>query len=467
MSQKFQYFVVLAAMRTGSNLLQSKLNAYKRIQCYGELFNPAFVNTPKSDSHLGITKSERDLAPLGLIDRLKESSLQLPGFRLFAGHNELVWDHVIQDHSCAKIVLTRNPLDSWVSLQIAKSTDQWRIGNISRRKSSKVSFIATDFKSYLEESERRQTEILRAMQISGQSAYYIRYDDLGDVEIINGLASWLGAEERIKEFHQEIVKQNPEPISEKVDNYSEVLEGISDIPLTRFMQTPNSDAVRGRFLPGIVTACNAPIAYLNLDRSPRQSVLKWLADLDSVDLASLRRDYDEGRFSSWRKANPGFLSFTVVRDPLARVFSAFLDFMSPDPLLCPWNDFTRHIDTIEIESREAFENERLRNNFKSFLRRVGDVLSGKSGRRKYDGIVEQVLILERYADVIMPDRIIREEELAVELQGVASRLCLYDPPPFVSLFDEANGLISIVDQEILALVKEIYAIDYDRLGYNV
>ena len=41
----FEYFVVLAEMRTGSNLLESNLNAIDGIECHGELFNPFFIGT--------------------------------------------------------------------------------------------------------------------------------------------------------------------------------------------------------------------------------------------------------------------------------------------------------------------------------------------------------------------------------------------------------------------------------------
>ena len=47
----------------------------------------------------------------------------MPGFRLFHDHDRRIWDHVLADTACAKIVLTRNPLDSYVSRKIAAATN--------------------------------------------------------------------------------------------------------------------------------------------------------------------------------------------------------------------------------------------------------------------------------------------------------------------------------------------------------
>src|SRR5690606_9672304 len=63
----FDYFVVLAEMRTGSNLLESNLNAFDGIHCHGELFNPGFINAPGTDSYKGVTFAQREADPWRLM----------------------------------------------------------------------------------------------------------------------------------------------------------------------------------------------------------------------------------------------------------------------------------------------------------------------------------------------------------------------------------------------------------------
>ena len=40
----FDYFVVLAEMRTGSNLVEANLNEFAGVTCEGEVFNSHFIS---------------------------------------------------------------------------------------------------------------------------------------------------------------------------------------------------------------------------------------------------------------------------------------------------------------------------------------------------------------------------------------------------------------------------------------
>ena len=62
MSRKFDYFVVLAGMRTGSNLLEEQLAAMPGIVSHGELFNPHFFGKPETDTKWGLSMLARKSA---------------------------------------------------------------------------------------------------------------------------------------------------------------------------------------------------------------------------------------------------------------------------------------------------------------------------------------------------------------------------------------------------------------------
>jgi len=113
MSERFRYFVILAGMRTGSNLLERFLNQFSGLICHGELFNPGFIGKEGKTSYLGINCSLREANPGQLIsEMIAGSSEQLPGFRLFDGHDERVERQILADPTCAKIILRRNPIES-------------------------------------------------------------------------------------------------------------------------------------------------------------------------------------------------------------------------------------------------------------------------------------------------------------------------------------------------------------------
>jgi len=115
---KFDYFVVFAEMRTGSNFLEANINMFDGLRCMGEAFNPHFIGYPQTDDIFGITQKDRDADPLALIEAVRKAD-GLCGFRFFNDHDPRVLDTILNDPKCAKIILTRNPVDSFVSWKIA------------------------------------------------------------------------------------------------------------------------------------------------------------------------------------------------------------------------------------------------------------------------------------------------------------------------------------------------------------
>src|SRR5680860_1014009 len=101
--QKFDYFVVLAEMRTGSNLLETNINAFQSFQCHGEAFNPAFIGHPNQTEIIGVTQAMRESDPGRLIDTIKSYSDGMGGFRLFHDHDARALDICLNDARCAKI----------------------------------------------------------------------------------------------------------------------------------------------------------------------------------------------------------------------------------------------------------------------------------------------------------------------------------------------------------------------------
>lgn len=82
---RFDYFVVFAEMRTGSNFLEANLNAFDGLACHGEAFNPHFISYPNYTETLGVTQAELDADPERLIERVKGAE-GLNGFRYFNDH---------------------------------------------------------------------------------------------------------------------------------------------------------------------------------------------------------------------------------------------------------------------------------------------------------------------------------------------------------------------------------------------
>jgi len=63
MSKRFDYFVVFAEMRTGSNFLEANINSFPALSCLGEAFNPHFIGYPNREDCLGVSEEARNREP--------------------------------------------------------------------------------------------------------------------------------------------------------------------------------------------------------------------------------------------------------------------------------------------------------------------------------------------------------------------------------------------------------------------
>lgn len=136
MTLGFDSFVVFAEMRTGSNFLEANLNAFAGIKCHGEAFNPHFIGYPNTTQILGVDQATRDAEPADLLRAIRSDPAGLGGFRYFHDHDPRILDTVLEDRNMAKIILTRNPVESYVSWKIAQATGQWKLTDMKARKAA-------------------------------------------------------------------------------------------------------------------------------------------------------------------------------------------------------------------------------------------------------------------------------------------------------------------------------------------
>ncbi len=181
MTKRFHSFVVFAEMRTGSNFLEANLNAFAGIKCHGEAFNPHFIGYPNTTQILGVDQAARDREPGALLRAIRHDPSAMGGFRYFHDHDPRVLDLVLDDPACAKIILTRNPVESYVSWKIAQETGQWKLTDMKARKAAKATFDAAEFEAHLEALQAFQLKLMNRLQTSGQTAFYVAYEDLQSV----------------------------------------------------------------------------------------------------------------------------------------------------------------------------------------------------------------------------------------------------------------------------------------------
>ena len=318
-------FVVLAGMRTGSNLLEEQLAAMPGIVSHGELFNPHFFGKPDVKSLWGLSLAARDSDPVRVIGAMREASEGLHGFRLFYDHDARAIDHVLKDRSAAKIILTRRPIDSYVSLKIARKTGQWWLGDMTSARAAKVPFDAEEYAEFLNELSEFQLKISQTMQTTGQTAFHISYEDLSNDDVLAGLGMFLGADGPPDPTKVRAKVQNPTAVSARLTNPKVAEEALQTLTVPDLGRLPVYEPDRGPGLRFFRACSSAPLLYMPIRGAGLDPVPDWLMQVDpSGEIESGMTQKDLRR---WKRQHPGHRSFTVLRHPLTRAHDAFSRFI--------------------------------------------------------------------------------------------------------------------------------------------
>jgi len=465
----FDYFVVFAEMRTGSNFLESNINAMAGITCHGEAFNPQFIGYPDLKEVLGVTKALREADPASLIARIKSDPDHLGGFRFFNDHDPRVLDICLPDPRCAKIILTRNPIESYVSHKIASATGQWKLTSARYAKSEAVRFDATSFERHLQTLQAFQVRLLNTLQRSGQTAFYLDYTDLQDIEVMNGLAKFLGSEARLESLDRKLKKQNPEPLDDKVINFAEMEGALARLDRFNLTRTPNFEPRRGAALPSYVAAPHSPLMYLPIRSGPEVAIRDWLVALDQG--GHLREGFTQKTWRQWKLAHPGHRSFTVIRHPVARAHAAFCErILSTDPDSFPEvrenlrRSFALPLPEGPVD--DSYDLAAHRAAFAVFLGFLRSNLGGQTSMRVDPCWATQISQLQGMANLSPPDMILRESRLAADLAVLAFQIGREDSPAPATQSDPHAALLAeIYDTTIEAAVREAYLRDYISFGF--
>jgi len=472
MSARFDSFVVFAEMRTGSNFLEANLNAFAGIACHGEAFNPHFLGYPQNEPILGVDLAKRDADPGALLSAIRNDPTALSGFRYFHDHDPRVFDAIVDDPRCAKIVLTRNPVDSYVSWKIAQATGQWKLTDMKAHKSAQAVFDSGEFEAHLEALQAFQLLLLNRLQTTGQTAFYVAYEDLQSVEVMNGLAKYLGVDETLESLDKNLKKQNPSPVSAKVSNYDHMVRALSRLDRFDLTRTPNFEPRRGPNVPSYVVAAESSLVYMPLRSGPQAQVLEWMAALDGVSKSELQTKLSQKDLRQWKRKHPGHRSFTVLRHPVQRAHDAFCRHI----LTTGKGSYLQLRNTLVRRYKmplpagapdETYDLAAHRAAFVAFLTFLKGNLSGQTAIRVDPAWCTQAQAIMGFGELCLPDRIIREADLAGELREIAQAVGRADAPELgASQPDQPFELAMIYDDEIEKLAAEAYQRDYVMFGFS-
>ena len=446
-------------MRTGSNFLEANLNAFAGVTCHGEAFNPAFIGKKDQVEMFGVTLAAREVDPFVLLNKMREKTDGMAGFRFFYDHDPRILAAVLADEKCAKIVLTRNPLESYISLRIARETGQWKLGVGKALKTAKVRFEARGFEAYCDQTAEFSKAVSMALQHSGQEAFRIDYDDLQDLAVLNGLARYLGLSEKLAAPDGALKKQNAGAPRDKVSNPAEMEAALARMDMFALGYVASFEPRRSAAIPGFLAADEAGLLYMPMRGGPDTLVADWLAALGAVS-----GDFNQKTLRHWKRTHPGHRSFTVLRHPLMRAYAAFADRVLTNNLpelrgLLARN-YKLDLPQVGVEFTDITAR---RTAFLGFMRFLKLNLAGQTGFRVDAHWASQTAVLQGFAQFQGPDHVLRENTLSEGMAYLAAEVGVACPP----VADVANdGLAEIYDAELEAAARDAYGRDYMGFGFG-
>ncbi|MGB7321306.1 MAG: nodulation protein NodH [Albidovulum sp.] len=465
LAQRFDYFVILAEMRTGSNLLEATLAEVPDLHLHGEVYNPDYIGAPKNKDVLGVTMADRLAEPEQLLHRIRDAD-GLNGFRFFFDHEPRVIDAILTDPRCAKIVLTRNPVDCYISLKIAYNTKRWQLTNVKDKIAWKPPFKPAEFEAFLAERQAFQVRLLNTLQITGQTAFYADYEDTLRPDVLNGMLQFLGVEGQLEKISTALIRQNPEEMSDKVRNFPEMEEALAQIDWAGLARTPCFEPRRGPGVPRIVAAEGAPLLFLPITPGTDGHLRDWLAGLGK---GGLIEGFNQKNLRAWKRKARGHRSFTVLHHPVDRANEVFAAVLMRDGFSDIRPSLRNHYG-VPIPIDEDISKMTLADYRAALLAFMGFVkvnLNGQTGTRQDLIWASQWSILNGIAQFASPDLLCRADRLFDDLTYLAKTVGLKTKPPTISGESLAPfPTQALYGDDLESAVNDAWRRDYMTFGFG-
>ncbi len=222
-------FVILCQNRTGSYLLVDLLGQFSDIMCHGEVFKPNAIELAGwVKGVVAMTIEEREKYPITYVNRLyRATPKKISGFKMFASHNNIARQYVLESRNITKIILTRSHIDTYISNQRARITGEWvnRIAQGRRKKDDsdlKIPFLPEVFEVHRQKAIEIQQEYAACETFTKQSFIRIAYEEVAQLEPVRLLARKLGSTAEPESLVPTLKKQITKPLEEIVENFDEM-----------------------------------------------------------------------------------------------------------------------------------------------------------------------------------------------------------------------------------------------------
>jgi len=232
-------FVIVAARRTGSNLLCTLLGSHGDVLCHHELFNPdgIFYALPLRESGFSLgSMAERAADPLAFLARVWDQNLgkRCVGFKMTRGQDPKVLDTLLADAKVRVIVLRRaNRIKAFVSELRAEVTKRWEVYDPADvdASSPRVRVDARALDAYISENEAFYAQVEARLARSGSAVLHLTYERLFRDGEQRRMLAFLGLPADGVVLSARSVKQNSCDLRDLVENYDALAHELNGTAL--------------------------------------------------------------------------------------------------------------------------------------------------------------------------------------------------------------------------------------------
>lgn len=255
-----------------------------------------------------------------------------------------------------------------------------------------------------------------------------------------------------------------------------MIEQVKMLDLLGSDVVPALEQVRNPGSKNFVASSNPPLLFMPMQKGDQPEVHGWLK-AHAQD--GVQGKMNQKQLAEWLSDHPVRKSFTVLRHPLERAYSAFYKhiFKSGDDLF-PWirttleNSYGMELPSLamtEKPNRSVLENsgygvKEHQMAFMGFMRFLKGNLPGQTRARVDQSWASQNSILQGYCRLVFPDVIIRHDTLADELKRIEDDMGLPNMPLSSGEEDHCYTLADIYGPEMDKMSRDVYARDYIMHG---
>jgi len=235
-------FLLVGMMRSGSNFLERQLNLLPDVRCHGELFNQVFIGFSHESAGrpAGYTRDSpnaRNADEDGFIDKVDQAcDRRVIGLRLFLDHSAPMTSRLLHDPNVAKVVLSRNLLEAYISLETARETGVWLTTDTPKAPPKPVKVDINKLMTFALRQSLYYNDVQTVLHQTGQRYLQIDYNEIKNLAKLNEIARFVGSQHEFKSVSEPIQKQNPGTLDERIQDYAKLVDELKRRQLARWFR---------------------------------------------------------------------------------------------------------------------------------------------------------------------------------------------------------------------------------------